>query len=305
MSAPGHHLPAAYLPADGRPVRVSIGTRPMDLRDWIEIDHLRVVELDHKDELLRERHDEVVATMPRGDDGSQEVLELLVEHLLARFPDVYARDGHSRAAIVDRQRDVTVALDSGHPIDVAGRLVQEDLCLMSHVDGAWILTAASLCFPSRWRLSDKIGRDLRAIHGPVPFYEERIGAPVDTAFDRLRPETPVWRINWTILDDPELFQPDSATRREPHELVGDFGTALHVRVERQTLRALPRSGDVLFTIRTYTCPLGEAESLRPGALAQLADTLEATAQPTTDYKGWAGWRDAVVAWARSERSPSG
>ena len=52
------------MPVDGKPDRPHVGARALDLHDWIEIDHLRVVELDHKDELLRERHDEVVATMP-------------------------------------------------------------------------------------------------------------------------------------------------------------------------------------------------------------------------------------------------
>ena len=295
----GSIVEGGYIPVDGRPLRVQIGTRPLDLRSWIEIDDLRVDEMAQKDRLLAERHDEVVATMPRGDAAAQETLDLLLAHLPERFPEIYAPSAHG---LIDRQRERDLRADAGHPIDAAGRLVQEDLCVMSKVDGRWILTAASLCFPSRWRLADKIGRDLHAIHGPVPFYEERIGAPVDSFFDRLAPQSPVWRLNWTLLDDAALFQPDAATRREAHELPEDLGTALHFRVERQTLRALPVSGDVLFTIRTYVRPLRDLEVLRPGSFALLADTLRDTAHQTSDYKGWAGLLDATIAWLREQPS---
>lgn len=282
-----------YLPIDGRPLRVSMGTRPLDLADWIEIDEHRVAEMAEKERLIATQPDDVIASIPRGDAGSAETLDLLLAYLPDRFPDVYeSRD----EGLNDRQRGVVVRSDGGHPIDVAGRLVQEDLCVMSRDGGQWLLTAASLCFPSRWRLADKVGHDLTAIHGPVPFYQ-RIASPVQTFFDRLTPDRPIWRVNWTLLDDPALFQPEVASRWRDIDLAGrDLGDVLHFRVERQTLRSLPRSGDVLFTIRTYVRPMRELEAMRPGAFADLADTLATTPGPTIDYKGWAPLRDATIAW---------
>jgi len=42
-----------------------------------------------------------------------------------------------------------VALDDPLPLRAAGRLVQEDLCLMQkQADGAYALTGAILCFPA-------------------------------------------------------------------------------------------------------------------------------------------------------------
>lgn len=289
---------AEYVPVDGKPLRVNMGTRPLDLRDWIEIDDQRVPELVEKDRLMATRRAEVLAHLPEGRAGSQETLDLLLQHLPERFPDVYeARSDGLR----DRERGIVVLRDAGHPIQVAGRLVQEDLCVMSRGPGdGWILTAASLCFPSRWRLEDKIGRDLLQIHGPVPFYAERIGAPVDDFFGRITPERPVWRLNWTLLDDAALFQPRAAKMwRERMEMDGrDLGDVLHFRVERQTLRALPDTGDVLFTIRTYVRPMRDLQALRPGAYAELADTLESTPGPTRDYKGWTPLLDETIAWLR-------
>ena len=37
-----------------------------------------------------------------------------------------------------------------------------------------VFTAGVLCFPSRWRLMEKIGKPLSAVHGPVPLYADRL-----------------------------------------------------------------------------------------------------------------------------------
>ncbi len=288
-----------YVPIDGRPAGVGIGARPLDLREWIEVDERRVEVLDEKDLLLATRRDEVLAHLPGGLAGSKETLDLLLVHLPSRFPEIY--QPHP-AGLRDLQRGIVVRSDSAHPIVVAGRLVQEDLSIMTREpDGRWVLSAASMCFPTRWRLREKIGKDLTGIHGPVPFYAEKIGSPVDDFFGRLTPENPVWRTNWTLLDDAALFQPEAArTWQHRMELDGrDVGDALHFRVERQTLRALPGCGAVLFTIRTYVRPMRDLEAIRPGAFAELADTLEATPSETVDYKGWTPLLDDTVAWLRA------
>jgi hypothetical protein len=254
-----------YTPFDGRPQTISMGLRPLDLAHWLEPDAHRDGDLRAKAELLRTRHAEVVATTPAGDAGSQETLELVRADLERRRLSV------SETAIVAGL----------HPIDAAGRLVQEDLCVMVR-EGArdvWVLAAASVCAPSRWRLADKVGADLRGIHAPVPDYE-RIAAPTDRFFDRITLDRPVWRTNWTLLDDPALFQPTAPA--DTGTATVDAG-AVVLRVERQTLRLLPHSGAVLFTIRTYDDPLG---ALSDAATADLDATLAHVDPELIAYRGW-------------------
>ena len=69
------------------------------------------------------------------------------------------------------------------------------------------LTAASLCFPARWRLSDKLGRPMADIHRLVPGFNAKLARPVDRFFDRVEPDQPYLRANWSVIDDPTLFQP--------------------------------------------------------------------------------------------------
>jgi hypothetical protein len=271
----------AYVPFDGRPHRLTLGLRRLDLAQWLEVDEHRDAELAEKERLLAERHDEVVAHVPAGHAGAQECLTLVQQWLAEHRPDL------SRAAD-----------DALHPVDAAGRLVQEDLCVLVREPSGWVLGAASVCFPSRWHLAEKIGRTLEVIHDPVPHYEQ-IAAAVGTATDRLTPERPMWRLNWTLLADPALFQLPDARGPQPypglHRLV--------LRVERQTLRRLPSSGAVLFTIRTHRATLEQA--LRaPGAAQALAATLATVDDAHAHYKGWAGWLAPLLADLTAPDTPA-
>ncbi len=264
--------PGPYLPFDGRPHRLTLGLRRLDLAHWLEIDAHRDVELAHKQTLLAARHADVVAHVPAGKAGSAEALAVVQHWLAEHRPDL--------------PRDADPLL---HPVDAAGRLVQEDLCVMVRETAGWTLAAASVCFPSRWRLADKIGRTTEQIHEPVPGYAS-IAGPVDGALDRLTEQRPLWRLNWTLLSDPALFQlPDGRAARRYPGLDG-----LTLRVERQTLRRLPASGAVLFTIRTHRSCLAEALAA-PGAAGALAETLRTVDPAHAAYKGWTGWLDPLLA----------
>jgi hypothetical protein len=130
--------------------------------------------------------------------------------------------------------------------------VQEDLCLLDKPAGAdeHVLTAAVLCFPAMWTLAEKIGRPLVAIHRPVPDYDAGLAARVQRLFDGLRPVEAGGRIlmRMNALDHPSpaLFQ----TRREAEPREQGRGAGGFLRIERQCLRKLPRTGAVVFSIHT-------------------------------------------------------
>jgi len=167
------------------PPWLAMGTRTLDPAALFVVDEDRERDLAWKAELLAERHAEVFGALesPTVRAASTEVLDLVVA-----------------ATACDRDTSL-------HPLDAAGRLVQEDLCLLVERDGAPHLDAASLCFPSYWRLVDKLGQPLALVHGPVAHYADELAAKVDRFIARLRPGRPVWRRNWSIHDDPSYFLP--------------------------------------------------------------------------------------------------
>jgi len=263
-----------------------MGLRALDIKHWLEIDETYLEDIELKKSLYKQHLHQVFASTPAGLAGSIETLELIREHLDQMFPELETKTVH---------QDL-------HPLQSASLLVQEDLCVMSRIDGKWKLAAASVCFPSRWDLTEKIGASLREIHEPVPHYEERIGQATDIMFDKFEVERPVWRINWTILDNPDLFQPRSIHRElDPELSLEEFAQKIYFRIERQTLRVLPQSKDVLFTIRTYVDSLSAIAKRYPEFQTNLAQTLAAASLQTREYKGWPSIWDKLMAWSQTSR----
>lgn len=288
--------PPDYAPFKAGPFRLSMGLMPLELKDWIEPDTQCAVELKEKERLLTERHDEVFAALPEADPGSAEALTLLVEHLPSRFPELYKRSGDRLDNLATGQR-WEIHNTPLHPLDLAGRLVQEDLCLMQWQAQTQVyhLVGASLCFPTRWRLADKIGKPLNTIHAPIPGYAEQLATAMDKFFDRLKVERPVWRLNWSLMDDPTLFQPTRIGQKRTDITPENVGDALWLRIERQTLRRLPHTHDILFTIRVYVRPLAHLAT-QPDRAAQFATALRALPPPVRRYKNLPSFLDATLVW---------
>lgn len=274
------------------PWKMAMGLHRLDPAEWLVADGEEAGELALKRRLLAERRDEVLALLPEGEAAAAELLELLARHLAEHRPAHFALEGGS---LVVRESGERVRLDAPDPLARAGLLVQEDLCLMARRrDGSYALAGASLCFPMRWRLAEKLGRPMAGIHAPVPGFAERLAGPADRFLGTLEPDRPVWRANWSLTDDPELFQPDTRTRRV--EVAQDeAGRKLWLRVERQTLRRLPRSRLVVFTIRTFRRRLDEAAG-QPQVAASLAARIREMPEPMLRYKNVLALREPLLHW---------
>jgi hypothetical protein len=257
--------PFPYVPLDPKGWRLVMGLRPLDDSKWLEFDGRFEHEMALKTGLLASNYDDVVATNSEGTEASVELLEELKDHLRRYYP----------------QRS-TITIESEHAIVQASRLVQEDLCVLVK-DDAWRLRAACVCFPSRWDLRQKIGTTLDDIHSPVPLYDRELAGPTNAFFDRLNQQKPFWRLNWTLLNSPTLHQ-----RTNERRAVNGDPADWFFRVERQTLRQLPLTKAVVFTIRTYVTSLAAMRESDAQFLPALVQSLESAPVSVQDYKGWRG-----------------
>ncbi|AGY59417.1 heme-dependent oxidative N-demethylase family protein [Gloeobacter kilaueensis] len=284
-------MPRYFPYADGQ-WRLHIGLSALDLSEWIELDEEYPVYLARKQQLLAQRRDEVLVNLPDSLPEQIEVRDLLIAHLLQRFPEHYQRSGQQ---VDNRITGESWNIDAfASPLELASRLVQEDLCILRPATGAYVLSAACVCFPSRWSLVEKLGHPLAAIHAPVPGYGEQLARPVDRFFDRLRVEAPMQRLNWTIVDSPALFLPPDHPRAAPIA-ASEAGEHLWIRIERQTLRRLPTTGAVLFTIRTYVHPLACLEG-QPEMARALAETVHQIPEPMQLYKSILPVREPLLTY---------
>ncbi len=284
------------LPFDGKPHRWTMGLRTLDPSTWFLLDEHYETELAERRRLLTEQREAVFQVLPEAEAAGKEVLEQVLAFLTEHHPASFSWDGtcfqnHRTGEEWDLQHPTQA------PLELAGRLVQEDLCVMQpHADsGEYHLTAACLCFPTRWRLAEKLGQPMSVIHGPVPGYAEQLNAPVNRFLERLTPERSLWRYNWSLNEDPTLFQPGTSetSGTDPALTAENAGEQVWVRVERQTLRRLPRTQAVLFTIRILQQPVSQLNSEDAGRLAQ---TLRQWPEELRAYKSFDVYGDAMLAY---------
>jgi hypothetical protein len=268
----------------------------MDPDQWIEVDENLLPYLAEKERLYREMPDKVLAEEVGTRDAQTEALALLIDYLPKHFPAAYQRHA-DEMSILGGQRRVTLNDGALSPLAIAGKLVQEDLLLMRRSDEGWRLAAASLCFPSAWKLKEKFGKLLHHIHEPVPGFGEgsRNASLVERMFDNLSPEQPMMRWNWSFHGNMRLFHPEPHQGEANRFGTGDLRGHVILRLERQTLRKLPTSGDILFTVRIHLNPLEVLETHPEGpALARAIEgQLEAMSAEEIDYKGIANERERL------------
>ncbi|KND90838.1 hypothetical protein TOPH_04657 [Tolypocladium ophioglossoides CBS 100239] len=252
----------------GPKYNVTMGLRSVPPIEWIELDnHYPKYHADKARRLL-ERSEKCVKTAPEAYPAAMELLQELTDYLPNRYPSLYKRT----AVGIDN-------LWSGESLNITEVPLREDPMAMCArlPDGQYRLLAGAILLAGFWRLSDKFGMTLSNIHtsGDVPHFKEKLESGMMKFFQRLRCDTFYARNNYFIQVDDELpWSPSIGGEDEP---VVSWGTAERhkaidhhfFRAERQTLRRLPKTGAICFTIRTYFMPITEVaeEDCVPGRLA--------------------------------------
>jgi hypothetical protein len=290
-----------YLPFEAGPYRMAMGLVTVPESAWFEIDEHYPKEMAERRHLLAERHAEVFGALGHSDAARQEALDELAAHLPAHHPDWF---GRSRQILENHLTGETWDLTSPpcDPLELAARLVQEDLCIVQPGPNGPVFTAGVVCFPSRWRLHEKLGGPLGTVHARVPIYPDRLARPVDRFMTHLKPGHIASRLNWSLLDDAALFQPTGKWRTAADTSIdtGNAGRRLYLRVERQTLRRMPRTGAILFGIRVHRYRLDTIAG-EPKVAARLAGAVRALPPEIARYKSLPPFEDALLTWL-DERS---
>ena len=258
-----------------------MGLRALDLERWLTVDADRESDLAYKARLLETSRSTVSGSVPieRADSiaAAAEALTLIRDWLGAHGVGAAAPTGDD------------------HPLIEAARLVQEDLAVMQRIDGFWVLTAGVVCFPSHWTVSDKIGLPLDGIHVPVAHYESELSERVDRFHDRLMSLSPVWRRNWSVIPTPELHLPAYGYPWKAVDSIEPDGSPMWIRSEYQTLRRLPESGAILFTIRIQRAPLGVLRQ-RPDLAAKMRAAIDTWDAPKRRYASTGSTLAALAEW---------
>ena len=264
-------IPVEILPIEtGDQFRHRMGTKTLDPAQWLPSDEETAPTIAMKRELLRLRRNEVIGLADGGSDAAEEAATLIA--------------GFCGTPVQGRGIDALVE---------ASLLVADDVVVMQPMgaEPQLVVVAGVVCSPSRWSIQTKLNSNMMAVHVPVPQYADHVGKAVDTTLSRLRVDQPMVRSNWTIEDHCALFQPVAPSG----PLVQD-PTQLWIRMERQTLRALPQTGGSMFTIRTYQQPITEYVARGTDVASTLYSLVKRLPDDVAKYKSMLHYRDALLAW---------
>eukprot|EP00878_Enallax_costatus_P012408 GHUV01012959.1.p1 GENE.GHUV01012959.1~~GHUV01012959.1.p1 ORF type:complete len:268 (+),score=57.85 GHUV01012959.1:431-1234(+) len=156
-------------------------------------------ELSLKEDAFATKRDVVVAAEERSLPAQQELLELFIEVLPAYYPDLYTLEGEGDDRVItinfpDGGKRVYAVKDFADcPIELCGRLVQEDFALLrisdepgpSPQEAKHVMTAACVVF-SFHGLAEKLGTTTLNIHAPVPGFEEQLEKLLNRTFTALQ-----------------------------------------------------------------------------------------------------------------------
>ncbi|KAI2623639.1 hypothetical protein GGS21DRAFT_335374 [Xylaria nigripes] len=302
-----HTKPLPYRPFRyGPKYNVVMGLQTLKYQDWIELDNQFPRFHADKTKRIAERGSSLCQTAPEAYPAAIELLEELRDFLPARYPSLYKRTEVGLDNLWSGESlDIITRPLLEDPMQMCARLVQDDLAIMiEKPDGQYYFLAGCIILPGFWRLKDKFGMALSEIHtsGSVPQFKERLEKGMMNLFRRLKPADIVGRFNYFFQidddlgwsrnigsEDSDLPQHEGWKLAQKDRAIDDH----YFRCERQTLRRLPKSGGIVFTIRTYSHPIKEIseEDYVPG---RLASAVRSWGDDVSQYKGKDKYADVLL-----------
>lgn len=258
------------------------GTEAVGPYDWLHLSDTYAAQMQERIALTSGQYDKVIGQVDGAGPAIEELYGFVLE-TLRQHPDFTVG---SEAVICPDGRSVPL----GDPLITMAHLVQEDLCIMERQGDEYVLTAAILCFPAGWTLSEKLGRPMIRIHKPVDSYDDMAAKRVGRLFDGLQVGRPILRWNGNYKTHGRLFGPETESYRHDDPTLQERP---FFRSERQCLVRLPQTRAILFSIHTYLWRLTDLPS--PPA-------PQKGMKPQRDLVSWDAIRQTVRIWINADRT---
>ncbi|KAL5364956.1 hypothetical protein BJX96DRAFT_168709 [Aspergillus floccosus] len=306
--------PYPAQPIKGRErYRVMMDVRKLDVQNWLTIDKNYMDEHQVRSQLLAREKRKVLQCLPESYDACLEALEEVVEFLCQRFGSMFERKvAGDQTTVYNKMTGETFVFggekgDGMDPLEIAVRLTMEDLSiLMKNADDEYYMAASASLFPVGWTVQERIGWTISQLHNPVPLWHQQVANSVSNSnwhrfLARLTPSSPMERSNYFVevkRPDEDLFEilyrPTTLSEDNPNPSPED----IVIRRERQTFRRLPRTGAIVFGVKTFLTTL---EELPMQELENLAKEIKSWPPYVGEYKGREVWGPKALEFCEKKR----
>ncbi|ODV81030.1 uncharacterized protein CANTADRAFT_46596 [Suhomyces tanzawaensis NRRL Y-17324] len=284
----------------------------LDINHWLDMDKYYIHYIEEKKRIWMKYGKQNIDWLPESEDACLELMEMVMDHMVARYPLLFtvlkhgtydSKPGSGRIIkneITHEILDMTYPLKE-HPLLYVSKVAKEDFYVAQKnpEDGKHYLVAAAVPFPGGlFGIDEKLGKNLDVIHADVPYYKEKLQKSMERWFDRMKASDPVERASWYVTWDHKLktnnvYQLPQHNPNSEADLKSTDPREFNVRVERQTLRRLPKSKAIIFTNHPIFYSIEEMKD-EPMVPSLLRKILYEGPEDIVKYKNFAKFRDHIV-----------
>ena len=270
----------------------------LDVNHWLDMDKYYYDYIKEKERIRHTYGPDNFGWLPGSELACRELMDTVKEHMLLRYPLLFTtkdKGEHVTNELTGEILDFSEPLKE-HPLIYVSKMAKEDFYIvLKGEDGVHRLMAAAVPFPGgSFGIKYKLGKTLDVIHTEVPYYKEKLKPSMEKWFARMKAPDMVERASWYISWDHKLLLINVYALKEGDKVQSDVQpTEFNVRVERQTLRRLPKSQAIIFTNHPvfYSIEEMKDEPLVPSLIRKI---IYEAPEGICKYKNFASFRDHIL-----------
>ncbi len=246
-----------HYPFNGSRNRLRMGLNSISASEWIQYEDDFCKRIKGKKNLISEQKDRVIQSIEGSEDAQRELLNNILSFIEQYKSDLFTIKENS---VINHADNSSYELDKfkNSPLELISYLAADDFCLLDKFNDDYRLAAASVCAPTYWELSEKIGKPMKDVHSPITNLENKIGRMIRHYFSNLKTDDYYQRSNWFLVttSDLPLFKiNDDMVSDIDSPNIDNIINNLYIRCERQSFRKLKQTEYIAFGIKVYVSPL--------------------------------------------------
>jgi hypothetical protein len=310
---------------------MKLGIQSMTMSDLILMDNTYTSKLEIRRKIIEDHPNEVIGYNPVAREAVHELyLWLFGTYLPKRFPTIFTLG--FKNTVKNTATGDTIILDPvpepQQCLMIMGQQVDCEFAIMIPEENpnaapqrweptatpkeSYHLHAFVLTFPSGFSTRKKLGMGLASIHAPVPGYSVKLEKSMDRYFAGMPFGKIIWRANWGISMDGVLLKLADHTNIAPGRMAPTHydpteeelnkwkeqskavdPNKCSLRMERQTLHRLERTGAIVFGFKTFLEPVSDIK--KEGGGPVLAEALLGLGKGNTPASYY--YKDGVI-WGK-------
>lgn len=235
---------------------------------WILIDNKYNEQMQKRSVILKVHKKDVIGHKKITREACKELFHYVMVYISNKYPHVFKiviKDNSYKIHNIITNKQFKInninKARTNNLLAIISQCVLEDFSIIVKINGNYNIMASLSLFSINWKVSERLGYDMIKLHGIAPGWQvnEIYSRAYTKVFDDITSNILKVRSNLFVINTHELYLPNHEVKSP---LSMDIGVKLgyrlkdlYLRRELQTFFRLPKSGHIVFSVRTFIEPL--------------------------------------------------